>query len=69
MWFRAVVPRLSHAWRDRVLEVLVEHAPIPNHRVKVDGRGALLSELTHAQVTNIVRRTYLPDGLAPTSIC
>ena len=61
VWFRAVVPRLSHAWRDRVLEVLVEHAPIPNHRVKIDGRSALLSELTHAQLTDIVRRTYQPD--------
>ena len=62
MWFRGVVPRLSPAWRERALEVLVEHAPIPNHRVKVDGRTALLSELTHAQLTDIVRRTYLPDA-------
>ena len=61
VWFRAVVPRLSHAWRDRVLEALVEHAPIPNHRVKLDGRGVLLSELTHAQLNDIVKRTYLPD--------
>ena len=61
VWFRAVVPRLSPAWRDRVLEVLVEHAPIPNHRMKVDGRSALLSELTHAQLTEVVRRTDLPD--------
>jgi len=62
VWFRAVVPRLSQAWRDRVLEVLVAHAPIPNHRVKIDGRSALLSDLTHAQLTDIVRRTYLPDA-------
>jgi cell division GTPase FtsZ len=61
VWFRAVVPLLSPAWRDRVLEVLVEHAPIPNHRVKIDGRGVLLSELSHAQLNDIVRRTYLPD--------
>jgi len=61
VWFRAVVPGLSHAWRDRVLEALVEHAPIPNHRVKLDGRGVLLSELTHAQLNDIVKRTYLPD--------
>jgi cell division GTPase FtsZ len=61
VWFRSVVPCLSHAWRDRVLEVLVEHAPIPNHRVKIDGRGLLLSEFTHAQLNDIVRRTYLPD--------
>jgi cell division GTPase FtsZ len=61
VWFRAVVPLLSHAWRDRVLEALVEHAPIPNHRVKLDGRGVLLSELTHAQLNDIVKRTYLPD--------
>jgi cell division GTPase FtsZ len=61
VWFRGVVPRLSHAWRERVLEVLVEYAPIANHRVKIDGRNALLSELSHAQLTEVVRRTSLPD--------
>jgi len=61
VWFRAVVPLLSPAWRDRVLEALVEHAPIPNHRVKLDGQGVLLSELTHAQLNDLVKRTYLPD--------
>ena len=61
VWFRGVVPRLSPAWRDRVLDVLAEHAPIANHRVKIDGRSGLLSDLTHAQLTEVVRRTSLPD--------
>ena len=69
VWFRAVVPLLSPAWRDRVLEALVEHAPIPNHRMKLDGRSVLLSELTHAQLNDIVKRTYLPDLARQTSSC
>ena len=58
----AVTPETVRQLADLGLEVLVEHAPIPNHRVKVDGRSALLSDLTHAQLTDIVRRTYLPDA-------
>jgi len=65
MWFRTVVPRLSEAWRDRVLEVLAEHAVIPNHRLKLDGHGVFLSELNHAQLSDLIKRTYLPDSARP----
>ncbi len=61
MWFRGVVPRLSDEWRQRVLDVLVSNVPIPNHLLKVDHRGVRLSELSYAQLSDVVKRIYLPD--------
>jgi hypothetical protein len=63
MWFRSVVPRLSQPWRDRVLEVVADHAPIPNHRLKIDGHGVLLSDVSHAQLSDLVKRTSLPENV------
>jgi hypothetical protein len=61
MWFRGVVPRLSAEWRQRVLDVLVSTVPIPNHRLKVDHRGVHLSDLSYAQLSDVVKRIHLPD--------
>jgi cell division GTPase FtsZ len=61
MWFRGVVPRLSDEWRQRVLDVLVSTVTIPDHRLKVDHRGVRLSELSYAQLSDVVKRVYLPD--------
>ncbi len=61
MWFRGVVPRLSAAWRQRVLDELVSTVPIPNHRLKVDHRGVRLGDLNYAQLSDVVKRVHLPD--------
>lgn len=61
MWFRGVVPRLSDEWRQRVLDVLVSNAPISNHLLKVDHREVRLSELSYAQLSDVVKRIYVPD--------
>ncbi len=61
MWFRGVVPRLSAEWRQRVLDELVSTVSIPNHRLKVDHRGVRLSDLTYAQLTEVIKRIHLPD--------
>ena len=37
-WFRSVFARLSQEWQDRILNVLVEHVPIPNHAVRYGRR-------------------------------
>ena len=61
MWFRGVVPRLSAQWRERVLDVLVSTVPVPNHRLKVDHRGVHLSDLSYAQLSDVVKRIHVPD--------
>ena len=62
MWFRGVVPRLSEHWRQRVLDVLVGSMAIPNHVLKVDHRDVRLSELTFAQLSDVVSRASVPDA-------
>ena len=62
MWFRGVVPRLSEHWRQRVLDVLVGSMAIPNHVLKVDHRDVRLSELTFAQLSEVVSRVSVPEA-------
>ena len=62
MWFRGVVPRLSEQWRQRVLDVLVSSTAIQNRLLKVDHRDVHLSELTYAQLSEVVSRVSVPDA-------
>jgi hypothetical protein len=62
MWFRTVVPRLSQEWRERVLEVLVASASIPNHLLRVDRRAVRLSELSYPQLKELFAKTYVEDA-------
>ena len=61
MWFRGVFPRLSEQWQQRVLDVLVSSIAIPDHLLKVDHRDARLSELTFAQLSDVVKRVSVPE--------
>jgi len=59
-WFRSVFPRLSPAWQDRTLNVLVAHVTIPNHPIGNGRRAMHLREMTPEQ-----RQQLLSDpGLA-----
>jgi len=63
-WFRSVFSRLSPAWRDRLLAVLVEQVTIPNHAIKTSRRTVLhLSELTDAQRRQVLNSANLPDAI------
>ena len=62
-WFRSVFSRLSPAWRDRLLAVLVEQVTIPNHTIKTRRRTVHLSELTDAQRRQVLNTTNLPDAI------
>ena len=59
VWFRGVVPRLSPAWRERVLESLVRSAPVPDHVLKVDRRLMRLSQLSHEQLNDLFTKSYM----------
>ena len=63
-WFRSVFSRLSPAWRDRLLAVLVEQVTIPNYAIKTGRRTVLhLSELTDAQRRQVLNTANLPDAI------
>jgi len=65
MWFRNVFPRLPRAWRDRLLNVLVEGAPVPDHIVKRGRHTAHLRELSFEELEETASKMVLPDWLRP----
>jgi cell division GTPase FtsZ len=62
-WFRSVFPRLSRAWQDRLLNVLVEHATIPDHAFKQGRRIVRLHEMTQEQRQRLLSDTGLTEGV------
>ena len=65
LWFRGVVPRLSAAWREQILEALVSSAPIPNHVLKINRHSVRLSEVSHSQLKDLVTNTLVPEAVRP----
>ena len=62
LWFRTVVPRMSAAWKARILDVLIESVTIPSHRVR-RGRDAVnLGELNYEGLQELAR-TSVPDAI------
>jgi hypothetical protein len=62
-WFRSVFPHLSSAWRDRMLNVLVEQVTIPNHAVRNARRTMHLKEMTQDQRQQLMTERSLPDAI------
>lgn len=63
MWFRSVVPRLSQAWRTRLLEALWGSLEIPDHIVALGRRQARLSELDSAQLREASTSLSVPEAI------
>jgi hypothetical protein len=61
MWFRTVLGRLSVDWRDRILEVLIESATVPDHAVKLGRQTMHLRELGYEQLQEVSSKTMVPD--------
>ena len=64
-WFRTVLDRLSHDWRDRVLAVLIDSAEVPDHMMKFQRQPIRLRELTYEQLQEIDAKTIVPDWVRP----
>jgi cell division GTPase FtsZ len=65
MWFRTVLGRLSGNWRQRVLDVLIESATVPDHAVKLGRQTMHLRELSYEQLQELGAKTMLPDWIQP----
>src|SRR5215475_1248418 len=65
MWFRNVFPRLPREWHERLLNVLVEGAPVPDHVVKRGRQTAHLRELSYEELEETGSKMVLPDWLRP----
>lgn len=65
MWFRTVLGRLSAQWRQRVLDVLIETAEVPDHAVKLGRQMMQLREMTYEQLQEVGAKTMVPDWVRP----
>ena len=61
MWFRSVLTRLSRDWRERMFNVLVQSAAVPDHALRVGRQTLHLRELTFEQLQEIGSKTMVPD--------
>jgi hypothetical protein len=63
LWFRTVFAQFSRDWHNRMLDVLSQSVPIPNHVVPSGRRTVRLSELTHEELKQLPTDTILPDAI------
>jgi cell division GTPase FtsZ len=65
MWFRPVLPRLSPEWRERLLNLLIEYAPVPNHPVKLGRHTMYMQELSYEQLQQVGSKMLMTDAVRP----
>jgi hypothetical protein len=63
VWFRAVFQRLSVAWRERLLDVMVCNVVVPNHQLRLGRRDIQLRDLGHAQLKESLSRSSLSEAV------
>lgn len=59
VWFRGVVPRLSEAWKTRVLDVLVGGVAVPNHPVRRGKQSVRLSDMSYQDLLELAKTSTL----------
>lgn len=60
-WFRSVFPRLSAAWRKRMLRTLVDNTILPNHLMRIGRHDVRFRDLTHTQLKDLYSKLSLPE--------
>jgi hypothetical protein len=60
-WFRSVFPRLSKHWQNRILDVVTQHATIPDHTIGKGRNAVHFSEMTTEQRQQMVSDPTLAD--------
>jgi cell division GTPase FtsZ len=63
MWFPPVFPHLSRAWRERMLDALVEDVVVPNHVLKAGRETLHVSELGYDRLREMLKTTHVPDAI------
>jgi cell division GTPase FtsZ len=63
LWFPSVFRQLSSPLQDKLLDVLIHDAAVPNHVLKVGRSSRTLREIDFEDLKDIHKRTYLPDAV------
>jgi len=59
VWFRGVVPRLSEAWKSRVLDAFVDGVTVPNHYVRRGKQSVHVSEMSYQDLLELAKTSTL----------
>ena len=62
VWFRSVFPRLSNAWRERLLSVLVENVVVHNHVLRLGRREIRLRDISLAELKELFSKSSLSEA-------
>jgi cell division GTPase FtsZ len=65
IWFRTIFSRLAPAWRDRLLDALVDSVVIPNHQVKCGYRVKALQTVSQEELKALWSNTFVPEVQRP----
>ena len=63
VWFRSVFPRLSQAWRERLLDVLINTVVVPNHLLKLGRRDILLQNAGLADLKELFSKSSVTEAV------
>ena len=61
VWFRAVFPRLSPAWRERLLGVLAESIIVPNHLLRLGRREVHLRDVSLPELKELFSKSSVSE--------
>ena len=63
VWFRSVFTRLSTAWRERLLDVLINSVVIPNHLLKLGRRDILLQNASLNDLKELFSKSSVTEAV------
>ena len=61
VWFRSVFPRLSSAWRERLLAILIDSVVMPNHMLKLGRREVLMQNAGLADLKELFSKSSVSE--------
>jgi hypothetical protein len=59
VWFRGVAPRLSEAWKARVLDALADGVAVPNHHVRRGRQIVPLGDMSYEDLQELAKTSTL----------
>ena len=63
VWFRSVFPRLSSAWRERLLAVLIDTVVVPNHVLRLGRREVLMQHAGLADLKELFSKSSVSEAV------
>lgn len=63
VWFRSVFPRLSSAWRERLLAVLIDTVVVPNHVLKLGRREVLMQDAGLGDLRELFSKSSVSEAV------